>query len=382
MVSVLRPATVDDVADALRTARADGSTVEIRGAGTKASWGGVLSPVDIVVDTRRLRGVLEHEPGDLVATVSAGSLLGDVQAVLALTGQRIAVESGWPGATIGGLLATGEAGPSRMRFGAGRDLLIGARFVRADGVAARSGGKVVKNVAGYDLGRLLCGSYGTLAVLTAATFRLHPLPATRAWVSRAIAGPDELARLVPAARAPSVNPTAIEVDLRGGAGTLAVLVEGSARGVQQRAATAAALLGDAAVAGSPPPWWGRYPFEPADVALKIAVGAGRLPAVLTTVRAAAGADLAVRGSAGAGVVHVALPAGVEPAHLAEVVRAVRSTIGSSPGAGSCVVLVAPAPARAAVDSWGPVPGLELMRRVKQQFDPQGRFAAGRFVGGI
>src|SRR5690606_3751051 len=108
--------------------------------------------------------------------------LRELQETLAAAGQRLSVESGYHDATIGGVLATGEAGPLRLRYGSGRDLLIGVEFMRADGVDARSGGREVKNVGGYDLGRVLCGSYGTVGVIATATFRLDPRPAASAWV--------------------------------------------------------------------------------------------------------------------------------------------------------------------------------------------------------
>ena len=381
---VLAPSSAAEVAEALRAAAADGRAVQVRGAGTKSHWGGASSTVDTVIETRRLRGVTAHEPGDLVATVGAGTPLHDVAGVLGLAGQRLALEAGSPTATVGGVLAAAEAGPLRLRYGTGRDLLIGVEFVRPDGVIAHSGGRVVKNVAGYDLGKLLCGSYGTLGVITSATFRLHPLPAERAWVSCPVSSVTELPDLVGRAMAPAVHPSAVEVNLTsasGTQGTLSVLVEGSAVGVPVRAEAAKQALGDRAAVGPEPRWWGQYPFLFDAIALKLAVAVGRLGTVLDALFAAAGPDVTVRGSAGTGVLHVALPGDTAPAELEGVLRAVRAAIGGI-RYGSCVVLAAPETVREAVDIWGPVPGLDLMRRVKERFDPQHRMAAGRFVGGI
>jgi glycolate oxidase FAD binding subunit len=342
--------------------------------------------VDVVLETWKLRGVTAHEPGDLVATVGAGTALADLQGVLGLHGQRLALEAGSPGATVGGALATAEAGPLRLRHGSGRDLLIGVEFVRADGVVARSGGKVVKNVAGYDLGRLLCGSYGTLGIITSATFRLHPTPAARAWISAPVRDLTDLAGLVAVASDSRVSPAAVEVDLIGRAGTLAVLVEGSQAGVPVRADLLAGLLGAATAGLRAPRWWGTYPFGHDTIALKLAVGPGRLGAVLDALNASAGLEVPVRGSAGAGVVYASLPGSTPAAALAEVLRAVRAVIDSAgregEPQGACVVLAAPPDVRSAVDVWGPVPGLALMRRVKEQFDPHSVLAAGRFVGGL
>jgi glycolate oxidase FAD binding subunit len=381
---VVTPADAAEVADVVRAAAGDGRTLLPRGAGTKSHWGGLTSKVDVVVETRRLRGVTDHEPGDLVATVGAGTSLHDLQGVLGLAGQRLALETGSPTATVGGVLATGEAGPLRLRYGTGRDLLIGVEFVRPDGVIARSGGRVVKNVAGYDIGKLLCGSYGTLGVMTSATFRLHPVPAARAWVSSPVASNADLPDLVARAMDPAVHPSAVEVDLVGGSGTLAVLIEGSATGVPVRAEAATRALGGRAAVGPEPRWWGQYPFLFDAIALKLAVAVGRLGTVLDALAGAAGsaaADLAVRGSAGAGVLYAALPGATSASQLDGILRAVRAAAGGV-GHGSCVVLAAPASVRASVDVWGPVAGLDLMRRVKERFDPYGRMAAGRFVGGI
>ncbi|HET8641107.1 MAG TPA: FAD-binding oxidoreductase, partial [Pseudonocardiaceae bacterium] len=303
-------------------------------------------------------------------------------------GQRLALEVGSGDATVGGALATGEGGPLRLRHGTGRDLLIGAEFVRADGVVAHSGGRVVKNVAGYDVGKLLCGAYGTLGVLTSATFRLHPLPRARAWVCQAVRTPLELRDLVQALLTATVEPVAIEVDLpgdehrpEGPPGTVAALLEGSVKGVAKRAAATRELLGaGASVLEAAPPWWGRYPFAPGDVALKLAAPVDELHAALYALRDAAGSGVPMRGSAGSGVVFAALPGDTAPARAAAIVDSVRRVL--VPRGGSCVVLAAPPSLLGSVDLWGHVPGLALMRRVKEWFDPERRLSPGRFVGGI
>ena len=378
---VVRPADAAGVAEVLRDAGAAGQTVQIQGAGTKTHWGGSYSTVDVVLDTRRLSGVTSHEPGDLVATVRGGTPMRDLQAVLGLAGQRLALEAGSADATVGGVLAAGEAGPLRLRYGSGRDLLIGVEFVRADGVPARSGGKVVKNVAGYDLGRLLCGSYGTVAVITSATFRLHPIPAARTWVVCPLSTIAELTGLVSSVQDPSIAPSAVEVSLpAGGAGAVVALLEGSRDGVAARAAALCAGVGDSGALDEAPSWWGRYPFEPGDVGLKLAAPVAGLPVAIETLRRHLGDAMTVRGSAGTGVVHVGSPATVAKADLAAALRGVRERLHGT--GGTCVVLSAPPSTREGLDVWGPIGGLGLMRRIKDQFDPTGRFASGRFVGGI
>jgi glycolate oxidase FAD binding subunit len=254
-----------------------------------------------------------------------------------------------------------------MLYGTVRDLLIGVTIVRADGVVAKAGGKVVKNVAGYDLGKLFTGSYGTLGLITECAFRLHPLPAATAVVTRHVETPEQVGGVVAGVLAAQVVPSGIEVDSGPGRGyQVSVLIEGTPHGVEGRVA---ALGGDA---GPLPDWWGRYPWQPGEIGVKVTCALSGVPAVLAAAREA---GVAVRGSAGVGVLYAAVPA--EAHHAVEPLRAAAHAAG-----GHAVVLTAPDAVRDELDLWGPVPGLELMRRVKARFDPDARLAPGRFVGGI
>jgi glycolate oxidase FAD binding subunit len=161
-VLVARPRSTEQVSAVLRAAAAHGLTVVPRGRGTKMSWGRPPTSADVVVDVSGMDRVLEHAAGELVVATQAGARLADVQETLGHGGQRLAIDETVPGASVGGSLATNTSGPLRHVTGTARDLLIGVTMVRADGVVAKAGGRVVKNVAGYDLGKLLIGSFGTL----------------------------------------------------------------------------------------------------------------------------------------------------------------------------------------------------------------------------
>ena len=152
---VAAPASTAEASALLQAAASAGVAVVPRGAGTGLAWGSGPSSCDLVVDMRSMDQVLEHAAGDLVARVQAGTTIGQLAAVLASAGQQLALDAP-ADATVGGVVATGTAGPRRFRYGAPRDLLIGLTVVRADGVIAHSGGKVVKNVAGDDIGKLFC----------------------------------------------------------------------------------------------------------------------------------------------------------------------------------------------------------------------------------
>ena len=230
---VARPASTGQAAALLTAAAALGLTVVPRGSGSRLDWAVPPAACDLIADTSLLNQVIEHAAGDLVVTVQAGVHLGDLAKVLAAAGQRLALDTpalAGPAGTAGGAIATNLAGPLRFRYGAPRDLLIGITVVRADGTVARSGGKVVKNVAGYDLGKLFAGSYGTLGFITEATFRLHPLPEATAWISLGCRDPAAAAAAVRAIADSPVAPAAVELgwERAGTAIAISALLEGNA----------------------------------------------------------------------------------------------------------------------------------------------------------
>ncbi|GLY90069.1 FAD-binding oxidoreductase [Actinoallomurus iriomotensis] len=356
---VAAPATVTEAGELMRAAAEHRLAVVPRGAGTKLHWGAPPERCDLIVETRRLGRLIEHTAGDLVVKAEAGLPLEKLQEAVSGTRQQLALDALVPGATVGGALATATAGPRRLLYGSARDLLIGITVVRADGVVAHAGGKVVKNVAGYDLGKLFTGSRGTLGLITEAAFRLHPLPQASAYVSATVADAAAALELTRALRRSSLVPSAIEVDGPDPI-TVTVLLEGFAGGVPARAEAARDLIGGR-ITEEPPGWWGRLPDG--EVLAEVRAAPSKLTAVFQE------APAHVRGSAGRGVWHVGLPAGDAEQTLDRLRRH-----------GSAVVLSAPD--GTALDRWGPVPALALMRRVKDQFDPEHRLSPGRFAGGI
>jgi glycolate oxidase FAD binding subunit len=393
---VASPASTDEAAAVMRVAAEHELAVVVRGAGSRLGWGVPPSRCDLVIDTSRMSGVVEHASGDLVARVQAGARIGDVAAVLAAAGQEIALDVP-AAATIGGIVASGLAGPRRLRYGTPRDLLIGITIVRADGTVAKSGGKVVKNVAGYDLGKLMAGSAGTLALITEATFRLHPLPASRVYVTADYVAVSVACDAVAAAANSPLTASAVELHRAAPGGPLrvGVLLEGSADGVADRAMRMAGLLGTADIAERAPDWWPGAPEAAAGSTLmRVSFWVSALGTVLDAIdvsAAAAGVSPVVAGSAGAGALYLRLEEDVSaeapdehPVRVAGFTSGVRAALAGQRG--SVVVLTAPAAVRRelATDGGmhGTVPSLSLMRAVKEQFDPGQLMSPGRFPEGI
>jgi glycolate oxidase FAD binding subunit len=170
------PVSEEEVAAIVKYANENGKKVIVEGGGTKRGYGGLVESADIILSMAEYKGVVEHATGDLTITVKAGTTFKDLQSYLAAHGQKIALDPAWPDeATIGGIIAANESGPKRLCYGSARDNVIGLRIVYPDGTIIRSGGKVVKNVAGYDMNKLFIGSMGTLGVLTEVTLKLRPI---------------------------------------------------------------------------------------------------------------------------------------------------------------------------------------------------------------
>ena len=212
---LLTPATGLEVAAALRHASDARESIVIRGAGTKSDWGRPAGRVDAVLEMRGLNRLIEHQHGDMTATIEAGATLGDVNRALAQHGQWLPLDPPHAeAATIGGILATNDSGPLRHRYGTPRDLVIGIQLATTDGVLSQAGGRVVKNVAGYDLGKLITGSFGSLAAIVSATFKLSPLPAASKTLRLDVPDAAALAHVVRTVMASQLEPIVFELETR------------------------------------------------------------------------------------------------------------------------------------------------------------------------
>jgi len=208
---LVEPASAEEVAAVLASASRERRSVVMRGGGTKLGWGRKPSAIDVILSTRRLNEVVAHEHADLTATMQAGARLDEVNRVLARHGQWLPIESAFDEATIGGVVATNDSGPLRHRYGTPRDLLIGIRLALTDGRLIKAGGNVVKNVAGYDVGRLMSGSHGSLAAIVSATFKLSPLPAASETLVAMFARADAVVAALSSLASSQLEPAAVEL---------------------------------------------------------------------------------------------------------------------------------------------------------------------------
>jgi glycolate oxidase FAD binding subunit len=332
---------------------------------------------DVVLSTGGLTQVLEHNEGDLTAILEAGVPLRLAQEQFAAAGQMLALDPpGTPEATVGGVFATGDSGPLRHRYGAARDLIVGITVALPDGSVAKAGGKVIKNVAGYDLAKLFTGAFGTLGLIVSLAVRLHPRP-PQALTARGVF--DDPVELAAAASALAHRPLEAEsLDLGWSSGRGAVLARFGGPTAERAATNACAVMDEhgceAEVVEDDAALWQRQ-RERQRSADRSVVKVSALPADLPDVlRAGDHLDATVVARAAIGLAWLAVPGG------ADAVQRLRADLRPA----ACVLADAPEEVRAAVDPWDAerADPLPLLHRVKERFDPDGACNPGLYVGGI
>ena len=383
---LLTPDTAQEAAAALRGYAERGTAVRIAGAGTK-SWGGACADCGVELGTTGLHAIVEHNRGDFTAVVQPGVSLRELDETFGAAGQMLALDpplGAGDAATIGGVVATADSGPLRHRYGAPRDLVLGVTAALPDGTLARAGGKVIKNVAGYDLAKLFSGSFGTLGLITEVALRLHPTPPAQATATGRCDDPTTLQHAAIALSHSSLEAQSLDVRWQEKTGTVLARFAGVA--AVEQAAAAKRLLATLGVGvyaettEDDDELWARQRAgqRAVDGGAIIRVS-GRPSGLAEACVAAQVAGATLVGRAALGLYWIALPAAA-PGELVTAIARVRKVLAPAP----CVVLDAPACVRAHLDPWDHPEdaSLVLMRRVKQRFDPNRICNPGIFVGGI
>lgn len=353
----------------------------------------------VVVSTQRLNRLIEHAVGDLTITAEAGMKFCDLQEILAKTGQFLALDPAYPEeATLGGIIATADAGSLRQRYGGVRDMLLGLSFVRADGEIAKAGGRVVKNVAGYDLMKLFTGSYGTLGIISQVTFRLYPIPeASETVVLTGTA--DAIEQATKTLLASALTPTAIDVlstqlVTRLGIGEgmgLITRFQSVTASVKEQSARLLEVGQHLGLKGSS--YSGNDESNLWQNLAKEMGTSGKKPGILCKIGVLPAAAIAtltqldnIAPQMGMGLIHAGSGLGLLrlenlQGENATFLQKMRHSCQSH--SGFLTVLEAPVSLKQQMEVWGYTGNaLDLMRRIKQQFDPENILSPHRFVGGI
>jgi glycolate oxidase FAD binding subunit len=385
---VIEPGMERELAEVLRLSNEAGLAVIPRGGGTKLGWGNPSARADLILSTARLTTIIEHAWADLTVSVEAGCTIRRLQETLAQHGQQLALDPLWGGkATVGGVLSTNDSGALRLRFGALRDLIIGVTVALPDGTLASSGGKVVKNVAGYDLPKLVTGALGTLGVITRAAFRLHPLPRNTRSFSVSAGDAQEMQRFVLAVQNSKLAHTSLQSRSSGDTSPVSdILFEGTEAGLAAQEAQLRKLAAPMSVSrASTSTWSAREKLwaysDPASAAIaKIGILPANFARTIDLIERTANARQmrwrALLYATGLGWLRLE----GKPSSLRDALQTLRDELQSQDG--SLVALHRPEK-MAAFDTWGAAgDAFPLMRAVKQQLDPKNTLNPGRFVGGI
>jgi len=380
--TIERPGSPEEAAELLRTLGETGTPVRPRGGGTKLDWGGLGEPTRVDVETGGMARILEHNVGDLTAVLQAGVPLAEAQAAFGEEDQMLALDpplGAGDAATVGGMVATADSGPLRHRYGGVRDLIVGISIALSDGTLAKAGGKVIKNVAGYDLGKLFAGSHGTLGLIVSVTVRLHPKPTATATAIGASDDPDGLGRAATTLAGLPLEADSLDAAWREGSGRVLARF-GGATAADQAEATAGRMreagLEDVRTAEDDEELWAdvRAAQRRTDGAsLKVS---GRVTDLPAAVRAADEAGGALVSRAAHGLSWITL----DPGDVVGRASRVRDALAPRP----VVLLDGPAELRRALDPWGPLDegAVIVMKRLKERFDTARIFRPGAFVGGI
>jgi glycolate oxidase FAD binding subunit len=387
---IVEPASAEALAEVLAWASAERVSTVLRGGGTKLGWGRIPNEIDLVVSTRQLNRVLTHAYGDLTVTVQAGAPVLDVNRELRRHAQWLPIDVVSDSATIGGAIATNDSGPLRQRHGTPRDLLIGVQLATTDGRIVKAGGQVVKNVAGYDLGKLVSGSFGGLAAIVSATFKLAPIPSASATLAASFETPGELAQTAAAIGGSQLEPSGLEVHALFGSGRerangfrLLIQFASAQPAVDAQIDQVRRLLDagavDQIIGDSERDAWNVHThglWERDGIIVKASWLPNNLAAVLAMLaeiagRGIGGAEMIGRAAVGAGLIRI----DAEPASAIAAIAALRAR---PEVLGHVVILRAVSDVKRGVDVWGPAGDrAALVGAVKRAFDPQGILNAGR-----
>jgi glycolate oxidase FAD binding subunit len=402
------PDTVEQVSQTVSLANEQGLTLITRGGGSRLNLGGIPERLDVLLETTKLNRLLEHEAPDLTCHVEAGITLAELQAKLATKGQRLALDpSDAQQATIGGILASNASGPKRLRYGTARDMVIGLRVVQASGEIARSGGNVVKNVAGYDLNKLYIGSLGTLGIIVEANFKLQPFPINERTLILTFSDAENAMGTVIALMGSLLTPSAIELidsnaasDMTDFFGltlptngyTLAVNFEGSTSSIERQidethllARQNDALLSDDLAGKAQDEFWNIVrQHTQGTITCKATVLVSKMAGYLKAIKQVCEKrelEASVVAHAGNGILYVELRPVDATFRLVEAIKELR--LHAQDARGRMVIECCPSDLKRRISVWGePDQSFFLMQRIKQQFDPKGTFVKGRFVGGL
>jgi glycolate oxidase FAD binding subunit len=386
------PGDMQQVAEILSFAHSNALSVMPRGGGTKLGWGNTVT-ADIELSMTRLNQVREHAWQDMTCAVQAGCSWTAMQESLATHGQMVALDPLHPErATVGGIVACNDSGALRLKHGGLRDLIIGMTIVLADGTIAKSGGKVVKNVAGYDMHKLLTGSFGTLGVIAEVNFRLHPVEEhRRTWTAvgtgavEAAPAASSLAEPLRALLDAQLSPSCVQLCVCQGGCVLDIRVAALPECLDEYEKRIRNILGNVAIRESGEEVWNarQQLFDHKDaLVLKVSALPSEVCPLATDLHqwtAGEGMDVELVAQA-TGLMMVAVHSAADAASVALTER-LRARVSKS--GGSVVALQIPDRLRGTVEVWGPDPGtFRLMREIKRRFDPGHILNPGRFVGDI